>query len=40
MTFLDVFEVVEYESAIIPTLSFMKGGGSVNRQLGETQAES
>ena len=27
MNFLDVFEGVEYESAIIPKLSFLKGGG-------------
>ena len=39
MSFLEVFEVVEYEYAIIPKLSFLTGGGgvrSVNRQLGET----
>ena len=39
MTFLGVFEGVEYESAIIPKLSFLKGGGgwwSVNRQLGKS----
>ena len=27
MTFLDVFDVVEYESAIISKLPFLKGGG-------------
>ena len=27
MTFLDVFEGVEYESAIIPKFSFLTGGG-------------
>ena len=29
MTFLDVFEGVEYESAIIPKLSVLMGGGRV-----------
>ena len=38
MTFLDVFESVEYESAIIPKFSFwQERGGSGNRQLGGTQ---
>ena len=36
MTFLDVLEGVEYESAIIPKLSFLKGGGSVDRQPGKS----
>ena len=31
MTFLDVFEGVEYESAIIPKLSFLKGVGGGKR---------
>ena len=40
MTFFDVFEGVESESAISPKLFVLTGGGggSVNRQLGETGA--
>ena len=33
MTFLDVFEGVEYESAIIPKLSFLKGRGGISESL-------
>ena len=38
MTFLDFFEGVEYESALVPNCRFLNGGrGSVNRQLGKSR---